>query len=79
MDYHPIDCNYYDELILLAMRKRAVDIVYQIDQDTITTINSVIRNIYTKEKEEFIETDKGVTIRLDKLVEVDGKTVVKSC
>lgn len=75
MDYHPIDCNYYDELVLLAMRKRNVEIVYQVSNSKITTIQSVIRDIYTKEKEEFLLLESGLPIRLDKLISVDGKAV----
>ncbi|MFK7937716.1 MAG: hypothetical protein AB8G22_29635 [Saprospiraceae bacterium] len=79
MDYHPIDCNYYDELVLIAMRKREVTIVYQAAEQKITTLQSVIRDIYTKDKEEFILTETGLPIRLDKLISVDGKAVVKGC
>lgn len=75
MDYQPIDCNYYDELVLIAMRKREVTIVYRISEQKITTIQSVIRDIYTKNKEEFILLETGEPVRLDKLVSVDGKIV----
>ena len=79
MTYQPIDCNYYDELVLIAMRKRSVEIVYQVSEQKITTITSVIRDIFTKDKEEFILTESGLPIRLDKLISVDGKAVVKGC
>lgn len=79
MSYQPIDCNYYDELVLLAMRKKKIAIVYRISDSKITTIETVIRDIYTKEKEEFILTESGLPIRLDKLISVDGKPAKLSC
>lgn len=74
-DYQPIDCNYYDELVLLAMRKKPCEIVYQAGEQKITAMTGIIRDIYTKNKEEFIVLESGLTIRLDKLISADGKKV----
>lgn len=77
--YQPIDCNQYDQLILLAMRKQAVEIVYRVREQKICSIRSVIRDVYTQDKAEFILTESGLPIRLDQLIAVDGIQMGKSC
>ena len=74
-DYQPINCNFYDELTLLSMRKKSCEIVYRVSEQKITSMTGVIRDIYTKNKEEFIVLESGLTIRLDKLISVDGKVI----
>ena len=77
--YQPINCDYYDELVLLAMRKKEVEIVYQAGEQKITSLRGVIRDIFTKNKEEFVVLETGLHIRLDYLISVDGKAVPKFC
>lgn len=77
--YQPISCNFYDELTLLSMRKKNCEIVYRVSERKITTIKSVIRDIYTKNKEEFMVLESGLRIRLDQLISADGKIVKDYC
>lgn len=74
-DYRPIDCNYYDELVLLAMRKKSVEIIYKKESDKITIV-SIIKDITTKDKIEYVILENDLKIRLDNLIKVDGKTVI---
>ena len=78
-DYQPISCNFYDELTLLAMRKKTCEIVYRVNEQKVTTVTGVIRDIYTKEKEEFVVLESGLAIRLDQLISADGKILGNYC
>lgn len=78
-DYRPINCSYYDELEAIATLQKRVRVVYE-GQDGPQTIEGVgISNLYSKEKEEFVVLTNGQIIRLDYLIEVDGKPVIKAC
>ena len=71
--YIPINCDLYDELEILAMHKQKTVIVY-IDNDEEKTLQEVlIKNVYSREKVEYLLLESGAEIRLDQLVTVDGK------
>lgn len=78
MPYQPISCDYHDELTLLAVRKKNCTIVYQHESGT-NTVHGVIKDIYTRNKEEFLLLSGGQEIRLDRLVSVDGKELSDYC
>lgn len=78
-DYRPINCNYYDELEAIATLRKNVTVIYQSDGEQITLNEVGIKNLYAKDKEEFVVLTNGLTIRLDYLIEVDGKPVIKAC
>ena len=75
-NYKPIDCNYYDELVLLAMRKKSVEIFYKDESNDTLRIVSIIKDITTKNKVEYIVLEDELQIRLDHLIKVDGETVI---
>ena len=77
--YQPISCSFYDELEALATLKQIVKITFFDDNKQQQTIRGKIINLYTKEKVEFLEIDKGLTIRLDKLVKVGDKALRNYC
>ncbi len=77
--YHPIDCNYYDELVLLVMQKKICEIVYRNEADEQITEQTMIKDVFTKEKAEYIELLDGKLIRLDYLISADGKENILSC
>lgn len=77
--YHPIDCNYYDELVLLVMRKKPCEIVYRNEVNEEITVQSIIMDVYTKEKAEYIKLSNDQVIRLDHLISADGKENKLSC
>jgi Rho-binding antiterminator len=72
-NYKPIDCNLYDELILLIMRKQNIQILFQNESGAEEEMDTVLKDIYSKEGEEFILLENGNTLRLDKLLKIDGK------
>jgi len=78
-DYQPISCDFYDILEESAtLKKRSIIHFYNTDQQE-EQIVSRIKNLFTKEKEEFMELENGRTIRLDRLISVDGKPLDKVC
>ena len=72
-DYVPISCSYYDELEAWATLKTNCTIIYQPPGEEQQVTQGVITNLYTREKIEYLELDKGMTIRLDQLISVNGK------
>ncbi len=64
-DYIPIDCNFYDELVLLSMRKTRVVFVpnkFEVPED-----DYIIDLITEPSKEEFMVMKSGIRIRLDEI------------
>lgn len=71
--YVPIDCNFYDELVLLAMRKSPINIkLNEIVEDTPVVIN----DIETFKKEEFLMLSDGRKIRLDSIQGLNGSELI---
>lgn len=78
-DYTPISCSFYDELEALATLKEMVVIEYYNETNLATNAVGRIVNLYTKQKQEFVELSSGITIRLDKLIAVNGKVPKNYC
>ena len=79
--YQPINCNFYDELEILAMRGQSCAIRFWKDlefqeqleiTDTILTIKII-------NKAEFLILKEGNPIRLDQLISVDDKELEGYC
>lgn len=78
MTYKPIDCNFYDELEALATRRKPVKISYM-NEEVVKTVYGIISNLYVENKVEYMSLSGGEIIRLDTLIEVDGKFVPGIC
>lgn len=69
--YIPISCDFYDYLEAFAtVRKQVVIKFYEDGQ--LTVMSTKIRDLYCKEKVEYLITDQDSTIRLDQIAEVNG-------
>ena len=79
MTYKPIDCGLYDELELLALRKEVVKIKYSDGDSQTISCESVIQDLFSDNKIEFLKLTDGTKIRLDNLIEVNGKKFGASC
>ena len=77
--YIPINCDFYDEIEIHAMRKSKNTVVYLSKNEEQTTIEGIIKNVFSKNKEEFLEMENGLIFRLDRLVSLDGKDVPGNC
>ncbi len=71
MKYVPIDCNYYDRLEALAVRRKVVDIVYEVDGSECLTTSRIV-DLYSKEQVEYMQLESGDAVRLDDVISVDG-------
>ncbi len=74
--YKIIQCDVYDELTLLAVRKKQCTIHYYDEAGTAQECQSVIKDIYTKNKAEYLLLEIGLTIRLDRLIKVEERKTV---
>jgi Rho-binding antiterminator len=77
--YIPIDCNSYDVLLAKATLKTNCKISYTNEDGNILQTEGIIIDVYSKVKEEFLQLNNGITIRLDKLISVDDEQIDKSC
>jgi len=72
-DYIPIDCNFYDELVLLAMHKTRITFIpntYNVEEG-----DYVIDLVTEPSKEEFMVMKSGIRIRLDEIANVSERMV----
>ena len=79
--YSPINCNFYDELEILAMRGQSCIIRFWNDlqlQEEVAITDTII-NIKIIDKAEFLILKGATPIRLDQLISVDGKELKGYC
>lgn len=69
--YTCVSCDFYDTLEIFAMRKNHVKINYKNEAGIDTTIITLIKNLVTRNKEEFIVTLSDMEIRLDQIMDVN--------
>ena len=72
-DYIPIDCNFYDELVLLAMHKTRITFIpntYRVEEG-----DFIVDIVTEPSKEEFIVLKSGIRIRLDHIANVSDHLV----
>lgn len=59
--YVPIECGFYDELLMVVIRKTPVRIILKGSNEV---IRGVIQNVYTRNKSEYCSCN-NIEIRLD--------------
>jgi Rho-binding antiterminator len=70
--YQPIDCDFYDELVLLAMKKVTVTLLpYPFEEWE----ELKVKDLVTRSKEEFMVFSNGQEIRLDQIDALDETTI----
>jgi len=79
MKYEPIDCNFYDILEANAVLRKQVEVVFINNKEEQQMIKTLIKDLYIKEKAEYMKLENGLEIRLDRLIAVDGKELNGSC
>lgn len=77
--YQPINCSFYDELEALATLRKKVVIKFLSENEENQSIEAVIINFIIKDKTEYMLLDNGHHIRLDAILEVDGKKLAGYC
>lgn len=71
-DYVPIDCNFYDVLVLHSMKKTPLTIVKPGVEESV----HLIKDIFTKEKKEYLLLDDESTIRLDDIASLKEDSLI---
>lgn len=77
--YQPINCHFYDELELLAIRQKNCLIIYLDETGNQVEKSAVIMDFKIIDAAEFMLLKDGDKIRLDQLVSVDGKVLKGFC
>lgn len=70
--YEPVSCEFHDVLESAAVRRQPVAVVYRDDGGVQATVVDVITDVAAKAGEEFMTLQGGLSLRLDRLVSVDG-------
>jgi len=78
--YTPINCSFYDELEALATKHQSCTLVYRIEPDTPPiTYQGTIKDLYIRDKMEYLQLTDGFELRLDALLSVDNKEMRNYC
>lgn len=78
--YLPISCDFHSELELFALRQQPVEIIFRsLVEARQSTICAAIKDLITRNGEEFLILPDGTEIRLDQLVSVGGKVLSSYC
>lgn len=73
--YQPINCEFHDAIESYATRRETVDIVVVDSAEVSRSIRTVVCDVYSRNGEEFLLTDCGERIRLDKLKSIGSYDV----
>ena len=68
--YQPISCDFHDHLLALATKAEYIQIHFYDEIGALRAVDAIIKDVYTKGKEEFAVLSTGEQVRLDKLVRV---------
>ena len=73
--YQPINCEFHDAIETYATRRETVDIVVEDPAEDSRSIRTVVCDVYSRNGEEFLLTDAGERIRLDKVKSIGSYDV----
>ena len=73
MKYQPVACSFYDVLQEAVTRRLYSKIQYYTEIHEFITVSAVIKDLYTKNGEEFIALNTGEVIRLDRIVRINDQ------
>jgi len=77
--YIPIACQFYDVLELHASRKDEVAVAFFKDGKTVNTVNTKLKTLVTKNKQEFLVLADDTEVRLDQIISVGDTQFYGSC
>jgi len=70
--YVPVDCTFHDLLESLATTGKPSRILFVTEAGVAESRTASIIDLFARQGEEYLVLDTGDTVRLDRLVEVDG-------
>lgn len=77
--YVPIACQYYDVLELNASRKKEVVLAWLNWDEKVVTKTDIIKDIISRDKEEFLILANNTEVRLDRIISIDNTQFYGSC
>jgi transcriptional antiterminator Rof (Rho-off) len=69
--YEPVACALYDELGLRMMRGTPCRLVVE-GSDGRDVLETTIADLYTEGEAEYVRLERGRTVRLDQIVEIEN-------
>jgi Rho-binding antiterminator len=75
--YSPISCDFHDLLETLATTRQPVQIAFRDSAGRLQQRRATIADVYAKQGAEYLSIDSGETLRLDRLVTVDGTALAE--
>jgi Rho-binding antiterminator len=72
-DYKPVDCGLHDRLEELATLRQPALITFRDERGEVREARSTVNDVFTSDGAEFVRTDDGQEIRLDRIEHVDGQ------
>ena len=78
--YTPIDCGLHDELQLLVMRGREVEVSVRTEGPDAPprTVCARLTDVFARDGVEYLRLATGEDVRLDDLVAVDGRPFTRA-
>lgn len=73
--YHPISCAVHDVMLDLATRRQPCVLTIEGDDGASSEVSGIIEDVYSREGAEYLRLSDGPTIRLDRIVRLDGRPV----
>ena len=77
--YTPIACQFYDVLELTASRKQKTVIAFFNESKKVETLETQIKTLVTRNKEEFVVLENDQEVRLDQILSVGDTAFYGSC
>lgn len=72
-DYKPVDCGLHDRLEELATLRQPARIEFRDERGEMRESRGTINDVFASDGAEFVRTDGGEEIRLDRIEYVDGQ------
>ena len=69
--YLPIDCGFHDILLDRTTRNSVIELEYLVEE-VVQLKRTTLKDVYSKEGEEFLLLKDGEIVRLDRIKSVDG-------
>ncbi|WP_439687862.1 Transcriptional antiterminator, Rof [Cupriavidus oxalaticus] len=70
--YSPISCEFHDRLEDLATLRKRTSVSYLDDDGVLQHRDAAVKDVFNRGGAEYVLLSSNETVRLDRLVEVDG-------
>jgi Rho-binding antiterminator len=71
--YLPINCEFHDLLESLATSRKPVHIDFRDEEGVVRHLVASMTDVFARDGAEYLSLGTGETLRLDRLMEVDGQ------